>query len=100
MAVGPLRNTFCPKNEIVIAPVCEPTGPYVSRTRNVDRFTVHFPAVGERSLTIAVEKLLGPAEIEVVSEAKPSDVSGATTWEYSQGRALMRVDEPGTIVVG
>ena len=100
MAVGPLRNTFCPKNEIVIAPMCEPMGPYVSRTRNIDRFTVRFPSAENRSLTVAVEKLLGPAEIEVFSEAMPSDVSGAVKWEYSQGRVLMRVDEPGTIVVG
>jgi len=100
MAVGPLRNTFCPKNEIVIAPMCEPTCPYVSRTRNLDRFTVRFPAAGNRSLTIAAEELLGPAEIEVVSEFKPSEVSGVAKWEYSQGRVLMRVDKPGRIVLG
>jgi len=95
MLVGPMRNTFCPKNEIVIAPLFRPAGPYVSRTRNIDRFSVRFPTDDDSSLVVGIEKLLGPGEIFVQSKARPSSVSGTSRWEHVDGLLRIEVDVAG-----
>ncbi len=99
--VGPMRNTFSDKNEIVIVPGSSTNTPYVHRLRRVNYAKI-FPASNSRPLlTIEINDILGTgtAEIEILSDKTPKTVTGSDNWNYADGRTVITVSKPGRVVM-
>ena len=84
LEIGPLRNTFSPRNEIVIVPLADVGPAYVHRLRNVNRARVWQPLASGKA-KIELLNRLGAVDIEMVSPQQPRRVSGTEDWEHSQG---------------
>ncbi len=100
LIIGAMRNDFSPKEEIIIVPLAEPKGPWLHRTRHAQNITVTPAKKAGAALTMDVKTVLnGPAELEVICPAKPQKVDGATTWDYQDGRAIIKLAAAGQVTI-
>lgn len=102
LEVGALRNTFSPRQEVVIVPVVAVATPYVHRLRRVEgaRIKQAGGLLGGSAIQLEIKKLLAPtAEVDVVMAKRPSRVSGADKWEHKDGRLTLVVSKPGRIEI-
>src|SRR6185295_2949172 len=99
LEIGPLRNTFSARKEIVIAPMQRSALPYVHRLRNVDQVRVQPYTASEPRLQIEVLRLLGPAQVEVCTTWKPRQVEGAEHWTSTPDCLHVSIAQPGEIVI-
>lgn len=89
LEIGPLRNTFSPRNEIVIVPLADVGPAYVWRLRNVNRARVWQPIASGEARIELIERL-GPVEIEMVCAEEPVRIEGAESWSHSGGVLVVR----------
>ena len=99
LVIGPLRNTFSDRREIVIAPMTRTRQPLVHRIRNADEVRVYPLNRGNRQLAIAIIDAPGPCEIEIVSDREPRKVIGARKWRHENSRLLIEADKGSTVRV-
>ena len=92
LEIGPMRNTFSPRNEIVMVPLADVGSAYVRRLRNANRARIRQP-LGSPHAVIELLERLGPVEIEMVSPQHPRRVTGAEDWEHSDGVLTARAGE-------
>jgi len=59
VAIGPMRNRFSDRQEIVIAPLAEPDTPYVHSIRGIDRCVIEPYDSKEKRLRIHVNEIIG-----------------------------------------
>lgn len=98
--VGPMRNTFSPREEIVIVPKTTVTAPYVHRLRHVNGAGISQPKSANQPVKIEIKALSAQsAEIDVIMNKKPTSVTGADSWDYQPGKLLIKIGKPGTIVI-
>jgi len=95
--VGPLRNNFSNRREIVIAPLTPAGQAYVHRLRDLDEARVYPLNRGNRKLRVEIVKAAGPCEVELVARAKARNVTGADTWKQ-QGNRLVLQAQPGSVL--
>ncbi len=99
LEIGPLRNTFSPHEEIVIAPMKRTSDPFVHRLRHINRARIRPFQPATAVLNIDVVELLGEGEIEVLTAAPPKSIQGAEDYDYADGRLIIRIGSPGSIVI-
>jgi hypothetical protein len=99
LRIGPLRNGFSPKQEVVIAPTARAaTSPFVCRLLHVDRAVITPFNPDEGSLVAHVERMVSDgARIEVASAERPDKVRGASDWRYANGVVSVAIDAPGKV---
>jgi hypothetical protein len=90
-----LRGNWSPNEEVVVTPLARVSVPYLYKTRHVSKSKVQPFAKG--TLCIEIIEATGPAEIEVRSDAKPASVSGADSWDHSDGIVLIKKSGKGVI---
>ena len=90
LQIGPMRNTFSKRREVVIVPMTPIDEPFVHRVRNADAIDVYPLGRGNDRLKIEVQKASGQCEVEIVNAPKPRDVKGAKSIKYQDGRLLLR----------
>lgn len=99
LEIGPLRNPYSEKQEAIIAPIHPVQGAFIHRLRRLEQARV-YPARHDGPMRVEVQKLGAPdGEIEVLSASKPQSIKGAAEWSYQDGRALIKVTQPGTITI-
>jgi len=101
LEIGPLTNTVSLRKEVVIVPLESVKAPYVHRLRKINGAHIYPWSKSGRDLKIKVLEVLGPAEIEILTDKKPQRVTGTDTWNYDdlQGVLNLLVKAPGTFVV-
>ncbi len=98
LAVGPMRNGFTHKREVVIVPLAGQDEPFVNRMRNVDLAKVYPLNRGNKGLSVDIRKLAAAkGEIEVHSTRSVRKITGADSWRSAGDRVLISVTTPGTI---
>ncbi|MCX7015696.1 MAG: hypothetical protein NTW86_24615, partial [Candidatus Sumerlaeota bacterium] len=95
--IGPMRNPYSARREIVIAPLAAKDEVWVSRMRNVNAARVRASETGR--LTIELVDLLGPAEIEIVAPRSPKSVEGADRWRFENGCIIASASKPATLEI-
>lgn len=95
MEIDGLRNRFSAKREVVIVPLAGRPACYVHRMRQVRAARI----LPRPVVTIDLLDLYGAAEVELVSTARPAQVSGAENWTYRDGRVIVGRSSPGRIEV-
>lgn len=99
LEIGRLRNTFSPRQEVLIAPTAGDPAVYVHRLRNVHAVRIHPAVEGMRAVIIELRELAGTAELDLVCTRKPGRVEGADTWTFQDDRITISKSSPGTIRV-
>ncbi len=99
LEIGPMRNTFTHKKEIVIAPLSAADKCYVHRMRKINLAKVYPIGRGNKNIVIDVADFDEGAEFEVITTQKPKEVTGVSNWDYDGRRVLIKVDKPGRIEV-
>ncbi|ARN55776.1 metallophosphoesterase family protein [Sedimentisphaera salicampi] len=96
--VGPMRNDYSPKEEIVIAPTSQTNSPFIHRLRHISKAKI-FPDKGNKTLIADIEKLSGEGEIIAASSEIPKRVMGASGWSYSNGLVTAQIKQQGRVVM-
>jgi hypothetical protein len=99
LEIGRLRNTFSPRQEVVIVPTAGKPAMYVHRLRKVNAARIRPAAEDGRAVTIELRELAGAAEVDVVCAQKPRHVEGADNWTFEKGRLTIIKGSRGTIRV-
>lgn len=99
LEIGPLRNTFSQRQEIIIAPMKRTSEPFVHRLRRVNRARIGLYQPATPALRIDVIELLGEGEIEVLTAEAPKAVQGSEDYHHNDGRLIIHIGKPGTIVI-
>lgn len=94
LTVGPLRNHFSPREEMVIVPMQKSDLPYVHRVRHIKSVTITEATQDKREIEIATTHLWshGFGEIEIVCKDKPQQVIGTKTFNFKNERLTMKVE--------
>lgn len=95
--IGPLRNTFSPRREVIIAPMTATQAPFVHRLRHINRARIHPFQAATGVLSIEALELLGDGEIDVVMMRVPKAVQGADEYSFANGLLFIRVGSARTI---
>ena len=73
--------------------------PYVHKLRHVNRARIYPCTKQQHQLKIEILDLLGPAEIDICTDRKPQQISGAELVGHSNGLLTLSVKQPGTTVI-
>jgi 3',5'-cyclic AMP phosphodiesterase CpdA len=82
LEIGPLRNPWTHRQEVVIAPMGNVGAPYVHRLQNTERVRVHPLNRKNGVLKIEVLECRPAATIIVHCQKAPAQVLGAKDWKY------------------
>ncbi len=82
LVIGPMRNKFSDKNEIVIAPMIRTDDAFVHRLRNIARAVVEPAGRRRKTLKIEIKAKTGDPQIDIVTAKKPEKVEGADDWRF------------------
>lgn len=91
--VGPLRNTFSHKKQVVLNPFFNfDNKTFVYRMRNVNRAEIFPLEKGNKKILVKViETLSGKAEIEVYSNRNNLKITGAESWAQNGNKYIIAV---------
>lgn len=94
--VGPMRNTYSGREEIVITPL-RPETRFVHRLGHITDADV-YPADSEGTIRLSVRSLTGTGQADILCPARPSAVTGAT-WTWVDGVLTLTIEQPGSIEI-
>ena len=83
LEIGPLRNTWTHRKEVVIAPMRPMNEPYVHRLQNTKRVRIYPLGRNNSVLKIEVLECGDDAGITVYCQKAPAQVLGAKDWKYN-----------------
>ena len=92
--IGPLRNKFSKRDEIVLSPMIRTNLPYLHRTRGIDTFTYRESTPDNLQTEIEIHALTknattssataaNPPELDFISPTPPQKIHGAATHNYA-----------------
>jgi hypothetical protein len=99
LELGPLRNTWTHRKEIVIVPMVSTDKPYVHRLQNIQKARIYPLNRGNAILKIEIIECSGLGKIIVHSENKPVDVIGSTEWKYNNPELSIEAKQGSVIEV-
>lgn len=99
--VGPMRNLFSHKKEVVIHPFFDFTGKtFVYRMRNVNKAEIFPLEKGNAKIKVKVlETLSERSEIEIYSTSPDLKVTGAVSWAKNGNKYIIQVKSGSEIVI-
>jgi hypothetical protein len=97
--VGPMRNTFSDRHEIVIAPMRRTRRPFVHRLRGADRATVHPGLPNGKSIRVEIHEGRPKCEIDIVTEKEPRTMTGAVSWKHKNNLLTVRAEKGSRVEV-
>lgn len=97
LEVGPMRNTFSDRAEIVIVPMERSDTAFVHRLRGVDLAGIRPLQPGSRELVVTIARCRPGAEVDIVSPLRPAQVRGCRDWHWQRGRLRARVGPSDTM---
>ncbi len=83
LTVGPMRNSYSEKNEIVIVPMTKDEDLFVHRLRNIKKAVIE--PLEDGMLRIKIKEKMGEPEIEIATEDKPERIEGAEIKSFENG---------------
>jgi hypothetical protein len=100
LEVGPLRNVWGTRREIILVPMARTRQAFVHRFTGVSRARVFPLNRGNPALRIDVLELLADsASVEVRGAPRSCTVQGAKDWTWTPESLLIRLQGPGEITV-
>ena len=100
--VGPLRNRFSGKDEIVIVPTSPCLHPFVHKSRGINDLKIK-PLGGLNTEKLVIEvgevTLNGFSELEILGELRPLNVLNAVNWSYDTGRLVIKANQNSSIEI-
>lgn len=93
LTVGPLRNHFSPREEIVIVPLQQKDLPYVHRIRHVKGVNIKEATAENRVIEFRTADLWshGNGEIEIVCKERPQQIAGVNSFSFKNDRLVFSV---------
>ena len=93
LTVGPLRNHFSPREEIVIVPLQQRDLPFVHRIRHVKGVSIKEATLENKVIEFRTTELWshGHGEVEIVCKERPQRVAGANTFNFKNDRLTFSV---------
>lgn len=100
LRIGPLRNRFSKRNEIIIAPLVRPAPvSFVHRIRNADIVRIELSTKPSRILAITLENILGLVEVDLITPRSPRDIRGADGARTGPNGLVIQKNQTGRIEI-
>lgn len=101
LVVGPLRNHFSPREEIVIVPVHSTELPYLHRIRHLKGARIKQASPENKVIEFTTDDLWshGHGEVEIVCRQKPLRISGVKVFSFVNDRLVFSVKRNTTYKV-
>ena len=100
--IGPLRNTFSNRREVILAPLVAPQGPWVHRMQQVDQAILHPFDQQANRLEVYIKEGHGYARVEIQDvPSEPRIIEEAELIEYENGRLVfgLRTERDRTVAI-
>jgi hypothetical protein len=99
LIIGPMRNTFSKRREIVIAPMVPTVEPFLHRIRNAELVEVYPLNRGHKRLSIKVVEAAGQCELEIANVLLRPEVKGARSSEHKDDTLILRAKAGDSIEI-
>ena len=93
LAIGPLRNHFSAKEEIVVVPTGPIDLPYVHRIRHINNITITEATPAKKEIGVEIGALWVPnrAEVDILADKAPVKVEPRTPHTFKNGVLTLKV---------
>jgi hypothetical protein len=97
--IGPLRNDFSPKKNVLLVPLQKMSEPFVHRLGGIAPAVVTPFDPKTKSILVQFDQISGLGEIECVCQKAPDRIVGTTDWSHLKNRLVLKVAKPGKVEI-